>query len=293
MLKRIRLLYFVYLLFFVSSYSNYKIAVVPKGSINQFWKSVKTGVYEAAEEYGANIIYRGPVIESKYELQIRIIEKFIRDKVDAIVLAPAHKDMLLPVIKKAHENGIKIVIIDSELSGNYHDAFIATDNYNAGRLAGEEFIKLHGKKKVGILKERKGNASTDQREQGFEDVLTENNIEIGVSVYGGTIFRNKLILFERILNDYPDIRGYFTSGELSTLALQRAIENLENKADYTVIGFDLNNDIEMGIKNNIINGVMIQQPKHLGYLGIKTALELLDGKEVQKEVLIDAEYFTD
>jgi ribose transport system substrate-binding protein len=290
-MKKIIIFFFVfYFSLLIYAEKKYTIAVIPKGNINQFWKEVKAGAINAERAYDIDVIYRGPVIEANYNLQIRVIKNFIAMGVDAIVLAPSHKDRVLPVIELAKKKGIKVVIIDSEISGNYHDAFIATDNYLAGRRAGEEFVKLIKHYKAGIMRQRKGNASTDKREQGFIDVLTENNIEIVVDEYGGAVFGDSLKKFEEIIASNPEVKGYFCPGEISTLAFMRALENTGQANKKILLGFDYNQEIQDGIDKGIISGVITQRAKEMGFLGVKTAFDLLEGKEIEKQISIEVDY---
>src|ERR1700749_291828 len=77
------------------------IAVIPKGVSHFFWQSVHAGAEAAGKEANVEIIWNGPAQETDYSGQTNIVEDAINRRVDGIVLAPAHKDALVPVVERA------------------------------------------------------------------------------------------------------------------------------------------------------------------------------------------------
>src|SRR5829696_5066824 len=77
------------------------IAVIPKGVSHFFWQSVHAGAEAAGKEAGVEIIWKGPAQETDYAGQTNIVEDAINRRVDGIVLAPTHKDALVPVVERA------------------------------------------------------------------------------------------------------------------------------------------------------------------------------------------------
>jgi len=121
---------------------DYTIAVIPKGSTHEFWKSVHYGANEAAKELDAvgikvEVIFKGPLDEGDAEGQKQLVNQFITKKVDGICLAPLDSGALRSPVALAKENGIPVVIFDSGLedSDNLCVSYVATDNYVGGALA--------------------------------------------------------------------------------------------------------------------------------------------------------------
>ncbi len=115
------------------------IAVIPKGTTHVFWKSVEAGARKAGEELDINIVWKGPLKENDRAQQIALVEQFVGEGVDGIVLAPLDDRALLRPVKAAAMSQITVVIIDSGLRagvGQYFASFVATDNREGGRLAG-------------------------------------------------------------------------------------------------------------------------------------------------------------
>ncbi len=118
------------------------IAVIPKGTTHEFWKSVHAGAEKAAQELGVNIIWKGPLREDDREDQIKVVENFTNMRVKGIVLAPLDDTALVPVVTDAVRAGIPVVAMDSSLKTDDITSFVATDNYKGGKLAGEHLAKL-------------------------------------------------------------------------------------------------------------------------------------------------------
>ena len=68
--------------------SGLTIAVIPKGTTHEYWKSIKAGAEKAGQDLGVNIIWHGPLKENDRAQQISIVEQFISQGVSGIVLAP-------------------------------------------------------------------------------------------------------------------------------------------------------------------------------------------------------------
>ena len=109
------------------------IAVIPKGTTHEFWKSVHAGAEKAAQELGVDIIWKGPLREDDREDQIKVVETFTNMRVKGIVLAPLDDTALVPVVTDAVRAGIPVVAMDSSLKSDDLTSFVATDNYKGGR----------------------------------------------------------------------------------------------------------------------------------------------------------------
>jgi ribose transport system substrate-binding protein len=129
-----------------SSEKKLRLAVIPKGTSHEFWKSVHFGAEKAASELGnVEIIWRGPVVESDTGSQIEVVKSMITSQVDGIVLAPNQKGGLVDAVNEAIGEGIPVVIFDSGLDeGPEIVSYVATDNYKGGILAAEEMATAIG-----------------------------------------------------------------------------------------------------------------------------------------------------
>src|SRR5215212_6524259 len=118
------------------------IAVIPKGTSHVFWQSIHAGAEKAAQELGVHVIWRGPLREDDRASQVSEVEGFITRGVSGIVLAPLDDSALVVPVADATRAKIPVVIIDSALKSNDYISFVATDNRQGGRLAGEGLANL-------------------------------------------------------------------------------------------------------------------------------------------------------
>lgn len=124
----------------------YRIAVIPKGTTHEFWKSVHAGADKAAREAGnVEIFWKGPLQENDTEGQINVVQEFITKKVDGMVLAPLDSQALIAVVRDAKNQGIPTVIFDSGLADeSLIVSHVATDNYHGGALAARRLAEVLG-----------------------------------------------------------------------------------------------------------------------------------------------------
>jgi len=156
---------------------SYTVAVIPKGTTHEFWKSINAGAVKAQRELAASgikveVIWKGPLREDDRDQQIQVVENFMTRRVSAIVLAPLDSKALVRPVHNAVQAKVPVVIMDSDLKSDEYVSFVATDNYKGGQLAGEQMAKLlGGKGNVILLRYAVGSASTEARENGFLDAL--------------------------------------------------------------------------------------------------------------------------
>jgi ribose transport system substrate-binding protein len=121
-----------------------RIAVIPKGTTHEFWKSVHAGAVKASRELDVEIVWKGPLKEDDLKSQIDLVQSFTAQRVSGIALAPLNDKALVASVNQAAQAGTPVVIFDSALSSGNFVSFVATDNRAAGRLAGERLAKLVG-----------------------------------------------------------------------------------------------------------------------------------------------------
>jgi ABC-type sugar transport system substrate-binding protein len=131
------------------AHAKYRIAVIPKGTTHEFWKSVRAGAAQAAkEDRNIEVLWLGPLQENDTGGQITVVQDFITKKVDGIVLAPLDSQALVASVKDAKQHGIPTVIFDSGLADeSIIVSYVATDNYMGGAMAARRLAEVVGAKK--------------------------------------------------------------------------------------------------------------------------------------------------
>ena len=256
-----------------------EIAVIPKGTTHQFWKSIHAGANKAASELDVDIIWQGPQREDDRQLQIQVVQNFISRGVDAIVLAPLDARSLAPPVEAAVGRKIPVVIIDSALESDAQSSFVATDNHAGGRLCARRLADLLGKRgRVIVLRYQEGSASTAYREEGFLEEIRAYAPDIEIiseNQYAGPTVERALQASQNLLNRFPDVNGIFASNESATQGMLRALETSGRAGAVRFVGFDANETLLAGLHAGHIQGLAVQDPFDMGYNGVKTAVAIL------------------
>ena len=212
------------------------IAVIPKGTTHEFWKSINAGAFKAREELATkgvkvDVIWKGPLREDDRDQQIQVVENFTTRRVSGIVLAPLDSQALVRPVLSAAESGVPVVIIDSGLKTDKYVSFVATDNYKGGQLAGEHLGNLlGGKGNVILMRYAVGSASTEEREAGFLNALATKHPGIKLissDQHSGPTRETAYQVSTDLLNRYGnEVNGIFCPCEPPTIAMTKALRDI-------------------------------------------------------------------
>ena len=145
-----------------------RIAVIPKGTNHEFWKSIHAGAAKAAAELDVELLWKGPTREDDRDDQIKVVEDMISRGMDGIVVAPLDDRALVRPLKDADSEGIPVIVIDSGVEWDGMVSFIATDNYRGGVLGALELgARMGGAGRALMMRYQEGSAGTTRREAGF------------------------------------------------------------------------------------------------------------------------------
>jgi ribose transport system substrate-binding protein len=262
--------------------ASYKVVFIPKGATHVFWKEIARGAEDTAKTLHIDMVWRGPSQEDGVDAQARIIDFYIQQKYTGMILAPNSPAKLDAPIKEAINKGIKVVIVDSPLTGHNNLPYVGSNNKEAGALAAAHAAKDFPQiKKILLLRYSPQHGSTSEREKGFLESIRKQlpNIEIIDSQYAGITVQEAESSVHTILTRAPDIDLIFTPNESSTEGTIRALKakNLAGKIRH--YGFDFNHKINEAIKDGSLNGVVIQDPYLMGQKAMYTLFELLEKKQ--------------
>jgi ribose transport system substrate-binding protein len=269
------------------------IAVIPKGTSHSFWKAIHAGAVKASRELGVEVIWKGPAREDDRDAQIAEVENFVSRGVSGIVLAPTDDKALRLPVTDAMRAGIPVVIIDSGLDSEDYVSFVATDNYQGGRLAGGRMVeRLQEKGKVVLLRYMEGSASTMERERGFLDVMSENpGLEVVSSnQYAGATAETAYQASENLLARFKAedgslaVDGIYCPNESSSFGMLRALQDSDLAGKVVLIGFDASEQMVRALENGEFDALVLQDPVNMAYLGVKTMVSHIRGEEVPARI---------
>jgi ribose transport system substrate-binding protein len=266
------------------------IAVVPKATSHEFWKSVHAGAVEGEKQAGVKIIWKGPITESDREAQINLLQDFIAQGVSGICLAPLDSQALQPVVREARQAGVPVLIFDSGLD-DLSDAisFVATDNFHGGELAGRHLGQLlGGKGRVIVLRYNVGSQSSHEREEGCLAALAKEFPEVEVissNEYAGDTADKALVKSQQLLLTFGDrLDGVFTPAQHVSTGMLRALEeqNLAGKVKF--IGFDPGPELVSALAAGKMHGLVLQDPVRMASLAVTTMAAHLRGEKVEPRI---------
>jgi ribose transport system substrate-binding protein len=126
-----------------------------------------------------------------------------------------------------------------------------------------------------------------QREAGFFDTLTGEFPDIVLLVKdqsAGATTETAYQLAENLLSRFPDVAGVFAPNESSTFGTLRALQESGLAGKIVFVGFDSSPKLVQGLRDGHLQGLVLQNPAKMGYLGVKTIVAHLRGEPVEKLV---------
>jgi len=273
----------------------YKIAVIPKGTTHEFWKSIHAGAKKAELELKAagtnvQVIWKGPLKEDDREQQIQVVENFVGQRVSGIVIAPLDKRGLVAPIETAVRGKIPVVVIDSGVEAKAPSSFIATDNREGGRIAARELGKLlGGKGNVIMVRLQVGSASTEEREEGFLEIMKKDFPAIkllSTDQHAGPTRDTAKRVAENLLNrSGRQVNGIFCCNESSGAGMLLALRDAGlagGKVKF--VAFDSGEALNQGLLAGDVQGLVVQNPMRMGYLGVMKMVAVLRGEKVDARI---------
>ena len=266
------------------------ITVIVKATTSPYWQTVFAGAEAAAEELGVNLTTQGAAEESDIAGQISILENTVTQSPDAIVLAPTASEPLGAPIDRAAES-VPIIMIDSAAETEAYASFLTTDNFAAGQLAAEALADaieaLHGapEGQIAILTALPGVGSLTQRDEGFRDGLTNySGLTEVANRFNNNDANQALSNTLDILVANPDLVGIFADNLPMGVGAGRAIAERGLEDQVAVVAFD-SDDAEIGyLQGGQIKALIVQNPYRMGYEGVQTAVAVINGETVEKNI---------
>jgi ribose transport system substrate-binding protein len=254
------------------------VGLVPKGVNHIFWQSVHAGGIKAAREFGFEIEWNAPTLETDSSRQIEIVESMINRHLAGIAVAPVDKQALVGVVERAAKEGIPVAIFDSAIDTDKRIAYVATDNIEGGRMAARRLAEvLGGKGKVGIVGFMAGSASTMERESGFQDEMKSRfpGIEIAGFQFGMADRAKAMAVTENMLTAHPDLVGLFADNESGSIGAVQALKSRNNRTT-KLVAFDASDRLITDLRDGWIDSLVVQSPFKMGYevvraVGLKLA----------------------
>jgi len=269
------------------------IALVVKTLNNPFFIDMQAGAEAETKRLGVNLLVQAAEREIDVERQMQIVENLIERHVDALCIAPSGSREIVPVIVKANRAGIPVLIIDTRAdekalaaAGGRIAAFIGSDNYDGGRIAGA-FVaeRLGGSGAVAVLEGIPGHETGDARLRGFrEAIAAAPGIHIVASQPANWERDQGFNVCQNILQAHPDVKALFACSDLMALGAVEAIAAAHRTGQILVVGFDALPEARAAIKQGTMGATVAQFPQKMGELAVANAVKALKGEAIPASI---------
>lgn len=267
------------------------VYVVLKVLTSQYWQDIVTGITDAGNETGVNVYVSASVGESDWEIQQLLLEEAMEADADAIILAPGNSSKLSEPAIEIHSNGVPVILVDTILNDTESfDTCYMTDNLQAGELAAKEMISQL--RASGLSEDESASIAiqitsvTSQtvidRLAGFNQYWSNNAPknwividEVKLNNGDSAVAKQNCI---DVLEAYPDIKGVFGCNNSSTVGFANGLME-SGRNDVILIGFDYADETAQLVASDEWQAsTVVQSQYNMGYEGLKTAVELINGK---------------
>ncbi|MBC8061099.1 MAG: substrate-binding domain-containing protein [Clostridiaceae bacterium] len=262
------------------------VTIILKTQNDDYWKSVRRGANAAAKEFNVKVDFMAPDDENDINGQINLVGQAIDRGTDAIILAPIDYNQLKKITQKAIDKNIPVVAIDSKVNVSGITSFIATDNINAGKRAGEKLIELVGKNaRIAIVNLPPDIINAKEREEGLKTVLLKYpEISVVEEEYDSSGIKGAYEITKEIIKNNGIIDGIITLDSKCSIGVAQAIDEMGLSGRIKLVAFDSTTEEIEFLEKGIIQSTVTQIPFSMGYLGVKNTVLKLQGKKIPKYI---------
>lgn len=253
---------------------------------NPFFVTLSEGAEAKAEEEGADLI----VVDAGDDAakQTSDIEDLISRNISVLIVNPVDSDAVAPAVQDAVAAGIKVISVDRVVNGVDVDCAIASDNVEGARMATEYMVSLIGEgAKTAEIQGTSGASATIDRGEGFH-LVADEQLDVVSSQTANFSRSEGMTVMENILQAQPDLKGVFAHNDEMALGALEAIGN----RDIVVVGFDATDDALAAIQQGRMAATVAQKPDLMGATAVETAISLVNGETVEKEIPVEVELIT-
>ena len=263
------------------------IPVIAKTLDFAFFKQLRAGTEQAAQDFGIQTTFEGPRIGEAPEVQVEAFKEALNRNPQVIVLAALSGEALNPYLEEAQKRGIPVIGLDTGVDNPIVKTIVGIDNYGAGEIAGEKMGELlKGQGKVAVLGVDPPIKVSRERAEGFINTINENYPDIQTLPirYIPDSREAAAEVAKELLTAHPDITGLFGINALMNEGILDALKELNKTGQVEVVAFDSGKTIIDAIRNGSVAGAITQDPVRMGYKAIETAIRAAKGERLPEYI---------
>ena len=277
--------------------TNGKISVIVRSTGAEYWEFCKQGAMDAGSELRYDVTYTAPMTEAEDNVQIDLIRQAITDKVDALVISPLDTVNVANALNEVQQAGIPIIMINNEANSSFDHSgrriCIATNTPAGGAIAARQARQLmNGAGKIEVISHTADESIDNGRLSGFEAELQTDNDEGGAyadmeivnvdycNADTDTAYQKTMEALEK----YPDLKLVYATNENTSVGACKAVKEKGMEDQVSVIGFDSSSVQVEYLMDNVLDGMIVQNPYNMGYLGVRYAHQVINGNEIPDSI---------
>lgn len=225
-------------------------------------------------------------------MMIRQIEDFIAMKVDLIMTSPNNEIALAPVIEKAHENNIPVILIGRSVKSDKYTLIIHADNIMIATEAAKYMAKkMHFKGTILMLKGVEETDVTRYRSDSFLGVMRQYKGIKVVTKTANHLRRDAIMAMEEILDGTQKVDAVYSHGDsmlsgVRTVLRHRGID----PSSLLMVGIDYTAEAREAIRNDTQDSTFLYPL--CGEEAADAAVDILFGRKVPKEIVVGTKHIT-
>nr|WP_249310497.1 sugar-binding protein [Bacillus sp. FJAT-49736] len=261
----------------------YHFVLVPEEMDNDYWRLVEKGAKAAAKKHHVLLEYKGPK-QSNIDEHLKELKIAGASRVDGILTQGYNDQQFSPVINNLENKGIPVITVDTDAPSSNRRAYIGSDNYYSGFIAGKALVAdTKGKINVAIITGSFQASHQQLRVKGFKDAIRkEKRVKI-IAIEESKITRIRAAeKANKIITEHPETNAFFGTSALDGIGIAQTVEHLNRQDSMYIIAFDTIEDTINDIEKGVIDATVMQKPYEMGYKAVEMMVEIEEGKRTIK-----------
>lgn len=261
------------------------VLMVPKIKGTDYFNACERGAKEAADELGGvDLVFDGPT-EDKVDAQIQLIEGYIAQDTDVIIVSPNDPDSIAPVLKKARDKGIHVLTFDADASPEKsgREFFInqASEDAVGKALVDEMADQVGDDAPVAIITASLTAANQNAWIREMKAYMAEKYPKMKLVSEPKPSEEDQTLAFraaQELLKTYPELKGIFALSSVALPGAADAVQQAGASGKVAVVGLATPKPMKQWVESGTVKTVILWNPVDLGYLAIQAAKAISEGK---------------
>ena len=270
------------------------VGAVLMSAETEWFRTIELGAKAAAEKNGAKVLVGNA--RAQVDTEAQIVDDFVARGVNAIIISALNPTGSVPALKRAVDDGVKLVDYNTAIDSPIMTTFVGVDNTELGAQMGRyiaDYIKsnMGGSAKIALITIPKYEAGRQRREGFVAEVSKVPGVSI-VAEQEGEFPDPAANKVETILEGHPETQLIWAANEGGLVGAITGARSREGKVK--ICGTDMSLQVARALldpKSGLI-AVSTQDPYSIGYKATELAISKIKGEQTPAKVLVPLQMFT-